>query len=105
MKKEINKPVTIATIIAIIIVGYLLFHKEYTWQGVYYPNGCLTCEDDYIFSPIYKAKESCLIWAENMKLERNNENDLYECGKNCKWKEGFSVCEETFGEEGTGIHY
>jgi len=97
MKREegINKLVVIIIIIAIIIVGYFLFLKKEMWQGVYYPNGCLTCDKDYIFSPMLESKKECLSWGKNIGLRRNNESDLYECGKNCKWKDGLMICEET----------
>lgn len=84
---------TIIGVVIMLIIGQ--FPIKQTWQGVYYPNGCLVCDEDYIFSPIFESKEECLNWAKNIQFRRNNESDLYECGKNCKWKEGFMVCEET----------
>ena len=82
----------ILIIFAIFLYNYLVKER---WQGVYYPDGCLICEDDYIFSPVYNTKNGCLDWAMQKKALRNNDNDLYECGKNCKWESGLMVCEET----------
>ncbi len=80
----------------IILIGANCGKDE--WQGFYYPNGCLVCEDDYIFSPVFDSKEECLNWATNKKMLRNNNDDLYECGKNCEKKGEFFVCEETIDE-------
>lgn len=67
-----------------------------SWLGFYYPNGCLSCEEDYIFSPEFNDKASCLKWAENLQDARNNPNDEFECGKNCKeMAYKMYMCEET----------
>lgn len=68
-----------------------------TWQGFYYPDGCLSCDDKYIYSPKFKDKEICLNWAEDLKQKRHNPDDLYECGKNCKENKEFGgfQCKET----------
>lgn len=74
----------------------MIFKKEDSWTGYYYPDGCLGCEESYIFSPTsYDTQEACLAWAQNLKQSRNNKEDLYECGLNCKKKDGFNVCKET----------
>ncbi len=73
------------------------FVKE-NWQGFYYPDGCSLCQDDYIYSPPFDDKMSCLAWASELKAERRNPNDTFECGKNCKapdYKDGLYVCDET----------
>lgn len=80
-----------------------MFKKD-TYRGFFYPDGCLVC-DDYIISPDLKSAEDCVKWGEGLKASRENLNDTWECGKNCKWKDGLSVCETTFDTEGTGIHY
>ena len=88
---------TIAIIILLIFVAYNFFKKE-TWLGFYYPNGCLTCQEDYIYSPTFKDKTSCLSWATTLKQQRGNPIDTFECGKNCKFpstKYEAYVCEET----------
>lgn len=84
-------------VIVIVTVILIIPHKE-KWQGFYYPDGCLVCEDQYIYSPVYSTKENCLNWATTLRAERNNPADLFECGKNCKDKDGFQVCEETIDE-------
>jgi len=76
--------------------GCSLFRES--WQGFYYPNGCLECKDKYIYSPTFNDKESCLAWATELKNSRGNPNDTYECGKNCKapdTKDGLYKCDET----------
>ncbi len=80
----------------------LLFKDKYT--GFYYPSGCLVC-DDYIVSPQLNSLEDCVKWVEGLKSNSKNTNDKWECGKNCKFKNGLNVCEETFGTKGTGIDY
>lgn len=87
-------------ILVLLIVGLiilLLVNKKEEWKGFYYPDGCLGCEENYIFSPsTFDNKEACLAWAENTKIKRNNESDLYECGLNCKENDyGSYICKET----------
>lgn len=66
------------------------------WRGFYYPNGCLTCEKDYIYSPVFSSLEQCRDWAEETKKSRgNSSSDDYECGLNCKSKDGYNVCSDT----------
>jgi len=105
MKKKIKKTIILVAIIVIIYFGYNFLFKKDTYRGFYYPGGCLTCEEDYIISPDLNSAEDCVRWAEGIKAQKGDQYDLWECGKNCKWKDGFSVCETTFGEEGTGQHY
>jgi len=104
MKEKITKIGISIIIIAVIYFGYTTFFKKDTYRGLYYPDGCLVC-DNYIVSPDLNSAEDCVKWAEGIKSQSGNPKDLWECGKNCKWKDGFSVCKETFGEEGTSIHY
>lgn len=99
-----NEVVILILVIFIIYLGFKAFSKKDTYQGIYYPNGCLTCSN-YIVSPDLNSPEDCIKWGEELKSQSGNQNDLWECGKNCRWESGFSICEETFGEEGTGIHY
>lgn len=87
----------ILVVMVLVIVGYFVFKKD-KWTGFYYPNGCLTCQDDYIYSPTFNDRASCLAWATNLKQQRNNPNDTFECGKNCKAPEtsdGLYRCDET----------
>lgn len=93
-----NKPIIIAGSVAVLLIAAFLIFRKDTWTGFYYPNGCLTCQDEYIFSPTFHNRTDCLAWATNLKQQRNNSDDKYECGKNCKAPQtstGLYVCEET----------
>ena len=96
---ENTKKYTGIIIIILLIVGiYFLWDRKETWLGFYYPDGCLTCKEKYIFSPEFKDRASCLSWTTNLKAQRNNSADLFECGKNCKVPDspdGLYICEET----------
>jgi hypothetical protein len=105
MKKWLKENwIKIIGIAVLIIVAVLVSSKKDTYRGFYYPDGCLTC-DNYIVSPDLNSAEDCVKWAEGLKGARGNPADKWECGKNCKWKDDLSVCESTFGEEGTMIPY
>lgn len=83
-------------IIILAIVGIVWFLKgKDTWEGFYYPDGCLSCSEKYIYSPKFETKEQCFDWADSIKLSRNNPGDLFECSLNCKAKDGLNICEET----------
>ncbi len=70
--------------------------KKEEWQGFYYPNGCLSCMEDYIYSPTLSSVEECHNWAQEIKKERgDNPTDQYECGLNCRAKGILHVCKET----------
>jgi len=105
MKEKIKKVTILIIVIGVIYFGYNIFFDKDTYKGFYYPNGCLVCEKDYIISPNLNSAEDCVKWTEGIKSQSENPNDIWECGKNCKPKIGFYVCEETFGEEGTGVYY
>ena len=64
-----------------------------TWQGTYYPNGCLTCEEDYVYSQTFDNFNDCKTWALNKK---SNSSDKVTCDKNCKNPDeyGMQTCEE-----------
>jgi hypothetical protein len=82
-------------VVIIISASYFIFKKD-KWLGFYYPDGCLGCSEDYIYSPEFKTKEQCFDWAHTLKKARNNSNDLFECGKNCKLQNsGMYICKET----------
>lgn len=104
MKEKIKKILISIVVIIVIYFGYSLLFSKDTYRGIYYPNGCLIC-NNYIVSSDLNSAEDCVRWAEGLKSSSGNPNDTWECGKNCKWKNELSVCEETFGEEGTGFHY
>lgn len=64
----------------------------------YYNDGCLTC-DAYIPTSKFESKESCIDWWRDRKYIRSNENDSFECWKNCrkdKWLYWLYICEETY---------
>jgi len=82
----------------VLVSGFLLSGcvLNSKWQGFYYPNGCLACSSQYIYSPIFKDLDTCMDWGEDLKEERGNPNDTFECGKNCKLKSsGMYLCSET----------
>jgi hypothetical protein len=85
-------------IVAFLIGGafFWFFNGKDSWLGFYYPNGCLTCTEDYIFSPQFDSKQQCFDWANNLKRSRNNSSDDFECGSNCK-EVGYKAyrCDET----------
>jgi hypothetical protein len=109
MKGKLSKIIILFIIIFLIYLGYrFIFQKDIyqkdIYRGIFYPNGCLTC-DNFIVSPNLSSAEDCVIWAEALMTSRKNPDDLWECGKNCKWENGLSVCELTFGMEGAGLYY
>ena len=67
--------------------------KKDTWQGTYYPDGCLTCESEYVYSPTCESFEACKTWALNKK---SDPEDKVTCNKNCKSprESGIQTCEE-----------
>jgi hypothetical protein len=104
MQEKIKKIIILIIVLAAIYFGYNFLFRKDIYRGFYYPNGCLVC-DNYIVSPDLNSAEDCVKWAEGIKNLNKNPQDLWECGKNCRWENGFSVCKETFGENGTGTHY
>ncbi|MEK7115096.1 MAG: hypothetical protein AAB847_01940 [Patescibacteria group bacterium] len=96
--EKVNKNLIIGVLLILVIAFGFFWYKKETWQGFYYPDGCLVCEDKYIYSPQFQDRASCLAWATNLKSQRNNSDDAYECGKNCKAPDhpgGLYVCDET----------
>lgn len=68
------------------------------WQAAYYPNGCLDCHDDYIFSPYFDTVNECIIWVHAKADTRKNRTDAAECSFDCKKNYdfgGIQVCKET----------
>ncbi|MDP2631184.1 MAG: hypothetical protein Q8P30_00255 [Candidatus Uhrbacteria bacterium] len=71
-----------------------------SWNGFYYPEGCLSCEDSYIFSPTFDNYNDCYAWARDIALEQNLGSDLFECGQNCKHDPVYgSICKETIDDD------
>lgn len=91
--KNFNNFLAIIFVVALLATVY--FVKQEKWEGFYYPNGCLSCEEDYIYSPPFKSLENCLAWADNLQALSGNPTDDFECGKNCKNKNGLKICEVT----------
>lgn len=54
-----------------------------SWQGVYFPDGCLTCDSLYEYSPVFKSFNGCKEWA-NGKMVKSM--DKSSCGKNCEFE-------------------
>lgn len=83
-------------IIAVAFLAVFFLSRKDVWMGFYYPNGCLSCEDKYIFSSEFETKKECLAWANNLKSSRMTSSDDFECGLNCK-EVGYKMyrCEET----------
>ena len=89
-----------------LLVGYQLFSGATTsvpeitgkWQAVYYPEGCLDCQDKYIFSPFYETVNECIDWVHAKAEARKNGSDAAECSFDCKKNYdvgGILVCKET----------
>ena len=108
-----HKNLIILVLVIALVIGYILFSgKEDTWEGVYFPEGCLTCKNTYFFSPGFTSPVACMNWANRRAYTRKmagfpTESDQADCGRNCKWKaspsiKGFPtgpllwVCKETF---------
>jgi hypothetical protein len=49
------------------------------WQAIYYPDGCLTCEESYIFSPFFKDVNQCIGWVHEKAKTRPGNIDSAEC--------------------------
>lgn len=101
--------VYLGIILAIVVVNFFPrgnkpnVSTEY-WNGIYYPNGCLPCSEDWIFSPVFASRNECLYWGGMKWKQLSNPSDLYECGKNCIWGGEVQSCDETIGMKGTGKH-
>lgn len=63
-----------------------------SWQGTYYPGGCLTCEASYTYSPAFRSFKDCKAWA-TKKMQAAE--DKATCGLNCEHngKLNMSKCE------------
>jgi hypothetical protein len=79
--------------LVILCIVFILGCKKTTWQGVYYPNGCLTCSNDYVYSPVFYEFKNCKKWVFS---KQSNSNDKFSCAKNCKWSSeyGMQDCKE-----------
>ncbi len=85
--------------------------KSDTYNGVYYPAGSLSSEQEYIFSPEFELLAECFSWALQTETDKVQQGlslnvgftDKADCGLNCDFKkvsiasEGASgACEEVF---------
>lgn len=94
---------TIAVFLAVAL-GVWLFSSNNSsetkgkWQAVYYPDGCLSCEDNYIWSPFFDSVNGCIDWVHAKAETKNNSSDAAECSFDCKKDYdlgGIMVCKET----------
>lgn len=92
--------------VVVLLIGYQLFWGAATsapeitgkWQAVYYPEGCLDCQEKYIFSPFYETVNECIDWVHAKAETRKGSSDAAECSFDCKKNYdigGISVCKET----------
>jgi len=68
------------------------------WQAIYYPDGCLSCEDQWIFSPFFEEVNQCIAWIHNRADSRDEPSDAAECAYDCRQECDIScwlVCDET----------
>lgn len=101
--KSMKKVFGITILIVLLFVSWqFLFNDSFAgkgkWQWVYYPDGCLSCEDNYIWSPFFNSVNECINWVHQRAELRSNSNDAAECSFNCKensdwW--GIMICDET----------
>jgi hypothetical protein len=79
----------------VVIVMILLFKKD-QWSGYFYPDR--ENLSSWIESPTtFKSLDLCRAWAHNKATELNLETGQYdyECGLNCKIKDGMNICKKT----------
>lgn len=98
---KLDKAIKIGSFFLVVMVAVFLLSgcsnkaslKKTTWQGTYYPEGCLTCEKDYVYSPIFDNFKDCKTWVLNKK---SSSKDRVTCNKNCKNPDeyGMQNCEE-----------
>jgi len=64
-----------------------------TWTGYVYPDASNLLNSKYIgsFSSLEDCRASCL----DTIRSNNYQNADYECGLNCKVKDGINICEKT----------
>lgn len=92
MNKKVYTPILI---IGLIILALIIFKKD-KWNGYFYPDASNL--SDWVESDeVFDSLEQCRFWAEDTGYQMNIEpiSYDYECGLNCKYKNGFNVCEKT----------
>lgn len=83
-------------IIIVFVVVFILVIKKDIWSGYFYPNKDNLSE--WVESDSkFKSLEECRNWANNKAIELKLDITQYdyECGLNCKYKDGFNICKET----------
>ncbi|MBU2545371.1 hypothetical protein KKC65_02890 [Patescibacteria group bacterium] len=108
--------IAIAIIIAIILIIFALNYEKQdnalkdTWKGFYYPRGCVSCEEEWIYSPYLNSYDDCVDWALSIQYSRVQSDgkdplDKWECGSNCIYDIDINMwmCEETKGTPGTSL--
>jgi uncharacterized protein YxeA len=85
-------------IILFIIVIFTLSNvfKKDVWTGYFYPD--MNNLSSWIKSgETFGSIEECRDWVDNTAIDLDLQRDVYdyECGLNCRYKNGFNVCEET----------
>ena len=81
-----------------VLAGYDKSETDKRWQAAYYPDGCLTCKDAYIYSPFFETVNECISWVHEKSATRSGHNDAAECSFNCQKSYDFGgifVCDET----------
>ncbi len=102
MKEKIKNIISVVIVIVFLVFIFInIQERNRSWIGVYYPNGCLVCEDDYIYSPRLDSFLECQDWAIETNIQRsqftNTDSDLAECGRGCRLEEEneLLICKET----------
>lgn len=72
----------ILLVILFLMVACTKLEKN-SWQGTYYPEGCLTCDSEYVYSPVFKTFNECKSWADT-KIK--NGEDKASCGRGCEFE-------------------
>lgn len=69
----------------LILIPILLWGcvKNHSWQGTFYPEGCLTCESKYVYSPVFNTFKDCKNWADSRV---KHGEDKASCGRNCEYQ-------------------
>ncbi|GEM_PF-3366048 len=93
-----NKRHLIVIFIVVLIVCFFIIKKNnLKWTMFYYPDGCLTCESEWVIADNLKSESECQRQIEfNDKIYFGKDNKS-ECGKNCKLdkKLNLYICEIT----------
>ena len=90
------KNIIFVLILVIFISFFISVFKKDLWSGYFYPSKDNL--SDWIESGFtFKSLDSCRVWAQNKGIELNIKSSTYdyECGLNCKYKDGFNICEKT----------